>query len=85
MIGVPLMKRATNTWSVYPRGDKTLLTSRAELVLKGGIFGQFIEPVMMLMMRRMAPDSLAAFKYLVENGRPYAGKHSELPRAPISC
>jgi|GEM_PF-7121838 len=29
----------------------------------------------------MAPKSLAAFKYLVENGHSYEGKHSELKEA----
>jgi hypothetical protein len=35
--------------------------------------------------RRMAPNALAGFKYLVENGHPYAGKASELPRVPATC
>jgi hypothetical protein len=47
--------------------------------------GKLLEPLMGLAMRRMAPNSLAAFKYLVENGRSYGGKHSTLPRAAVSC
>ena len=35
--GIPLMKRAVNRWSVLPQGEKTLLTSEAELEVKGGI------------------------------------------------
>jgi hypothetical protein len=33
----------------------------------------------------MGADALAAFKYLVENGKPYEGKHSSLPRVPVTC
>ena len=83
--GIPLMKRATNRWSVLPHGDKSLLTSEAELELKGGVFGRLLEPIMSLVMRRMAPHSLAAFKYLVEHGHPYDGKASALPEAPAIC
>jgi len=53
--------------------------------LKGGPFGRLLEPIMALAFRRMGSNSLAAFKYLVENGRPYAGKHSDLPRAAATC
>jgi Polyketide cyclase / dehydrase and lipid transport len=84
--GIPLVKRASNTWTVSPHGARqTLLTSEAEIELKGGLVGKLLEPLMGLAMRRMAPNSLAAFKYLVENGRPYEGKHSTLPRAAVSC
>jgi ligand-binding SRPBCC domain-containing protein len=83
--GIPMIKRATNTWSVYPEENKTLLTSEAELEIKGGAFGRILEPVMRLMMQRMAPNALAAFKYLVENGQPYPGKHSELPKSSVRC
>lgn len=84
--GIPLVKRASNLYSVHPEGPRqSLLTTEAEVEIKGGIFGKLLEPIMAVVFRRMAPNSLAAFKYLVENNRPYAGKHSELPRAPAAC
>lgn len=84
--GIPLVKRAVNTWSVSPHSpQQTLLTSQAEVELKGGWLGRLFEPLMAFAMRKMAPNSLAAFKYLVENGRPYQGRHSTLPRAAVSC
>lgn len=84
--GLPMVKRASNAWSVHPESEQqSLLTSEAEVELKGGIFGKLLEPIMAAVFRRMAPNSLAAFKYLVENGHPYEGKHSELPRAAATC
>ena len=83
--GIPLMKRAANRWSVRPHGDKSLLTSEAELEIKGGVVGRVLEPMLGPLMRRMAPHALAAFKYLVEHGQPYDGKASELPQAPALC
>lgn len=82
---LPLTKSAENTWSVISENGKTLLTSEAEIVLKGGIFGKLLEPLMHKMSKRMGANALAAFKYLVENGEPYKDKHSSLPRAPITC
>ena len=83
--GIPLMKRAANRWSVLPQGQRTLLTSEAELELRGGIVGRLLEPVVGPLMQRMAPNALALFKYFVEHGHPYKGKASELPRALASC
>jgi ligand-binding SRPBCC domain-containing protein len=83
--GIPLIKRAANQWTVIPHGDQTLLRSEAELEIKGGIFGILLEPIIGPLMRRMAPNALASFKYLVEHGHPYEGKASELPRPPITC
>lgn len=84
--GLPLVKRASNLWSVQPAGERqSLLTTEAEIELKGGRLGQLLEPIMVVWIRRVAPNSLAAFKYLVENGHPYAGKHAELPRVPATC
>lgn len=83
--GIPLIKRAANRWTVLPQGDKSLLTSEAELEIKGGILGRLLEPIIGPVMRRMAPNALAGFKYLVEHGHPYAGKARELPRAPLTC
>lgn len=83
--GLPWVKRATNRWSVQAIGQRTLLTSEAEIELKGGIWGRMMEPVIGLMARRMAPNEFAGFKYLVEHGYPYAGKASALPRPVTVC
>ena len=83
--GIPLVKRAANRWSVLPHGEQALLTSEAELELKGGVLGRMLEPLIGPLMRRMAPNALAGFKYLVEHGHPYAGKAARLPRAPAAC
>ena len=82
---IPLTKSAKNTWSVQQEGDKTLLISEAEIELKGGIFGKLLEPIMLLVSKKMAADSFAAFKYLVEQGKPFKGKVSSLARVPVSC
>jgi hypothetical protein len=84
-VGIPLMKRATNRWSVVPHGDQAVLTSEAELELKGGALGRLLEPLIGPVLRRMAPTALAAFKYLVEHGQPYAGKASTLPKPSAIC
>ncbi|GAC1530368.1 MAG: hypothetical protein NVS2B16_37330 [Chloroflexota bacterium] len=83
--GIPLLKRARNQWSVIPQGDKSLLTSEAEVEIKGGVFGRLLEPILGPVLRRMAPGALAGFKYLVEHGKPCAGKASSLPRPPATC
>ncbi len=83
--GIPMMKRARNQWSVIPHGEKSLLTSEAELEIKGGVLGRMLEPLIDPLLRRMAPNALAGFKYLVEHGHPYDGKASELPKAPATC
>jgi Polyketide cyclase / dehydrase and lipid transport len=83
--GIPLMKRAINRWSVLAQGEQTLLTSEAELEIKGGVLGRMLEPIVGPLLRRMAPNTLRAFKYFVEHGYPYAGKAADLPRAPASC
>jgi hypothetical protein len=83
--GIPMMKHAANRWSVLPHGERSLLTSEAELELKGGVLGRLLEPLVGPLLRRMAPNALAGFKYLVEHGQPYNGKASELPRVPATC
>ena len=83
--GIPMMRRASNRWSVISQGARSLLVSEAELELKGGLFGRLLEPMLGPLMQRMAPGALASFKYLVEQGRPYNGKASELPRASARC
>ncbi len=67
-VGVPLVARARNTWSVHAEGDRTLLVSEAQVVLKGGPVGRLLEPLLSCQIRGMGRRSLAAFKYLVETG-----------------
>jgi ligand-binding SRPBCC domain-containing protein len=83
--GIPMMNRATNRWSVIPRGAQSMLVSEAEVEMKGGVLGRLLEPVLTPVMNRMAPSTLAAFKYLVEHGQPYAGKVTELPPIAATC
>jgi len=84
-IGMPLIERASNRWTLQPENGQTLLVSEAEITLKGGLFGRMLEPLMRPMMKAMGPRSLASLKYLIENGTPYQGKHKTLPLAPVSC
>lgn len=84
--GIPLVKRASNYWSVQAEGERrALLVSEAEIELKGGLLGRLLEPAMRASMRKMGVQSLAAFKFLVENGRPYEGPYSRIPPAPTGC
>lgn len=83
--GMPLIKRATNRWTLQPAGDKTLVVSEAEIELKGGIFAKLLEPLLRPAMKSMGPRTLAALAYLVENGKPYINKHRTLPLLPTSC
>lgn len=77
---------AHNVWSVHPEDElQALLTTVAEVELKGGYFARLLEPIMATAFGRMAPNSLAAFKYLVEKGHPYEGRYTDLPTAPATC
>ena len=82
---MPLVKSAKNTWSLREENGKTLLETHSEVVVKGGLLGRTLEPLMKLMANKMGGDALAAFKYLVENGEPFQGKHSILQRVPVNC
>jgi Polyketide cyclase / dehydrase and lipid transport len=84
-VGIPLVAHARNEWTLHPEGERTLLTTKAEVVLKGGVVGSLLEPIAAYQFKRMGPRTLAAFKYLVENGEPPQGKHSRLPRIPVAC
>ena len=64
--------------------DRTLLTSEAEVVLKGGRAGRLLEPLLRLQFSRMGSRTLAAFN-LVEHGEPSILTHAKLPRAPAAC
>jgi hypothetical protein len=83
--GAPMMESATNRWSVEARGDQTLVTSTAEVVLKGGFWGSLLEPLVRTLAARLGAQSLASLKYLVEHGHPYPGKARELGPAPAPC
>jgi hypothetical protein len=83
--GAPMMKHATNRWSVEPHGTQTLVTTTAEVVLKGGIFGVLLQPLVKMVATRMGARSLASLKYLVEHGQPYRGHPRALAPAPMGC
>jgi hypothetical protein len=84
-VGIPLVARARNEWTVQAEGEQTLLISRAEVVLRGGSFGRLLEPMLAWQLNRVGPRTLAAFKYLVENGEPPRVKHAKLPRVATAC
>jgi len=84
-VGAAFIKRASNRWTVKLRNGKTLVTSEAEVELKGGFLSKPLELLMRPLMRAMGPRSLAALAYLVEHDKPYQGNHSKLPLAPITC
>ncbi len=84
-VGIPLVARATNEWTVQPEGDQTLLISQAEVVLKGGPLGRLLEPIVAYQLNRIGPRTLAAFKYLVEHGESPPVKHAKLPRVAAAC
>jgi len=83
--GIGVMRRAANPWSVIPQGERTLLTSEAEVEFAGGVCGAVLGLALAPVLRRMARNALAGFKYLVEHGEPYGGKAADLPRAPVTC
>jgi hypothetical protein len=83
--GAPMMKHATNRWIVEPRGTQALVTSTAEVVLKGGFFGLLLQPLVKIIATRLGARSLASLKYLVEQGRPFPGSARRLPVAPTAC
>lgn len=83
---LPLMKTAQNTWSVKAlNAEETLLTTHAEVVLKGGFLGRCLEPLMRLAFTIMGRQSLAAFKYFVEEKKPFSGPHRMLPKPLAAC
>lgn len=83
--GAPMMEWATNRWTVEPVGDRTLVTSEAEVVVKGGVFGRLLEPIFYLATRLGLPNSLAPLKYHVETGQPFTGNPRHLPVPDAVC
>jgi Polyketide cyclase / dehydrase and lipid transport len=55
-LGIPLVDRARNEWTVQAEGDQTLLTSRAEVALKGGPLGRLLEPIIAMQLNRIARE-----------------------------
>jgi hypothetical protein len=84
-IGIPLVAHAKNEWTLHPDGEKTLLTTKAEVSLKGGVVGTLLEPIAAYQFKRMGPRTLAAFKFLIEHGEPPHGQHSRLPKIRVAC
>jgi carbon monoxide dehydrogenase subunit G len=83
---LPLVKTAQNKWSVDALSEgTTLLTTVADVELKGGRFGRFLEPLVRLMSAKMGNQALASFKYLVEQGKPFDSQHASLPRPSAIC
>lgn len=84
--GIPMVRRARNTWTVEPHGDRqSVLTTDAEVTLRGGWLGRLAGPVVVWQSRRMGRRSLAAFKYLVEHDEPAPVAHARLPFAAVTC
>jgi hypothetical protein len=84
-VGIPLVAHARNEWTLYPKGDQTLLASRAEVVLRGGLLGRLLEPIVRRQISRVASRTLAAFAYLVKHGEAPTVRHSRLPRLATAC
>jgi Polyketide cyclase / dehydrase and lipid transport len=84
-VGFPLVAHARNEWTVQAQGEQTLLLSRAEVALKGGVLGRLLEPIVAYQFKRIGPRTLAAFKYLVEQGEPPTIKQAKLPKAATAC
>lgn len=83
--GAPMMKHAANTWSIATHGDQTLVTSTAEVVFKGGVFGRLLELPMSAVFNRLGARSLVTLKYFVEHGHPFAGRARDLSPASATC
>jgi hypothetical protein len=84
-LGVPLIARARNSWTVHGDGERSLLISRAQVILKGGVLAKPFEPLIRFQINRVGSRTLAAFKYLVEHGQPPPGRHANLPKIPVAC
>lgn len=82
---IALLKSAMNQWSVEAVDGKTLLTSEATVQLRGGVFSRLLEPLVYVWSKRLGAESLASLKYLVETGRPFTGKLSDLPAFSTTC
>jgi hypothetical protein len=84
-VGVPLVERARNTWSVHAEGERTLVVSEAQVVFKGGRVGRLLEALLSRQLRVVGRRSLAALKHLVETGQAASVPHARLAPAPTAC
>ena len=80
-----MMASATNRWSIKPYGERSLVTSSAEVVLKGGRLGRLLEPLLAPVVERLGGRSLASLKYLVEEGHPHPRGGRGLVALPSTC
>jgi len=62
-----------------------MVTSYAEIVVKGGLFGRLLEPLIFLATKFGFPNALAPLKYHVETGKAFEGNPKDLPLAPAFC
>ncbi len=83
--GAPMLKSASNRWSIEAAGAQTMVNSYSEIVVKGGIFGRLLEPLIYLATRYGFPNALAPLKFHVETGKPFTGNAKDLPLAPVFC
>ena len=84
-VGMPLMKRASNRWSLSSENGKTLVKSEAEIEFKGGVFSKPLEIIMKPLFQSMGRRTFSGLAYLVENGEPYKGNYRDLPLVPVVC
>ena len=85
VIEAPMMKAATNSWAIEAVDGKSLVTSKAVIQFKGSFLGGILGFIMQPLIYRSMQKYLAAFKYLVENGRPYEGNPKALGKIPFTC
>jgi carbon monoxide dehydrogenase subunit G len=81
--GLRGLKRASNAWTIEGVGDQTLLCSDA-VVEFSGVFGALLGYLARPLFVRMGRRSLAAFKYLVEQGQS-APSGARLQIGPMAC
>jgi hypothetical protein len=82
----PMMTLARNRWTVHPVGpNRTLVTSEAEVVFRGGWFGWLAGWLLIPLMSVVLPNPLAKLKYWVESGRPFEGSARRLRIPVASC
>ena len=77
------MKRAINRWRVEDRGAQTLVTTFAEVELKGGIFARLLEPLFAAVARRMGSRSLGRAQVPGRERRALPGQRAEAPAYPF--
>lgn len=83
--GAPMIKSASNRWNLEEVNGQTLVTSHAEIVVKGGAFGRLLEPMIFLATKYALPNALAPLKYYIETGKAFEGNAKDLPLAPAFC